>query len=172
MPRTNRSGCACQAVQNVATRIGSSLSTSETHVRRHEQRESSVVMLVVAPWEESAAVDASMLDVGKGQRKVRAIFERLEVRPAKWVIIKDMRLREALRDAETAEELRDGLRCYRGSAISVNRQVRFDPKNEDNPRSPLALSFAGYEFLYAIVRSSRYRRADHVRRQTASPRVL
>jgi hypothetical protein len=104
-------------------------------------------MLVVAPWEESAAVDASMLDVGKGQRKVRAIFERLEVRPAKWVIIKDMRLREALRDAETAEELRDGLRCYRGSAISVNRQVRFDPKNEDNPRSPLALSFAGYEFL-------------------------
>src|SRR5207244_11009089 len=77
------------------------------HIVRREQPEPDVMMLVVVPGEEVAAEAAPVFERTETVREAGPVLEGLELRLGEWVVVRDVRPRVALGDAEVGEQQRD-----------------------------------------------------------------
>jgi DNA adenine methylase len=92
-------------------------------VVRGQKADAAVTVLVVVPVEEGAAVSAAVLCGSEALGKVGPVLERLALRFGEWVVVRDVRPRVALRDAEVRVQMRDHLRGHRRPAVSVDGQL-------------------------------------------------
>ena len=93
------------------------------HVVRREQAEPDVVVLGVVPGEEVAAEAARVLERAEAVGEVGPVLQRLELRLGVRVVVRDVRPRVALGDAEVGEQQRDRLRGHRRAAVGVHGEL-------------------------------------------------
>jgi hypothetical protein len=92
-------------------------------VVRGQEADAAVTVLVVVPVEERAAVGAAVLGGSEALGKVGPVLERLELGLGEWVVVRDVRPRVALRDAEVGVQMRNRLRGHRRPAVSVDGKL-------------------------------------------------
>ncbi len=102
---TLRVACV-RRLKDAATRLPALINSTAVNVLGRQQSDSRVAMLRVVPCKESTAVCTSLFDVLKSTRIGRAVLQRLIVRLDEWVVVRYVRSRSALHDAEICEELR------------------------------------------------------------------
>ena len=93
------------------------------HIVRREQPEPDVMMRVVVPGEEVAAEAAPVFERTETAREAGPVLEGLELRLGEWVVVRDVRPRVALGDAEVGEQQRDGLRRDRRAAVRMHGEL-------------------------------------------------
>jgi hypothetical protein len=96
-------------------------------IPRREERDSGVMVVVVVPREEVREVEARLMRGLEASRIVRLALERLELRLAEGVVVRHAWSREALRDTELGEELRERVALHRRAAGGVHRHAGLDP---------------------------------------------
>lgn len=80
-------------------------------------------MVVLVPVEEVRAVPARVFDRAEAVGEVGPVLQRLEVRLAVRALVRDVRSRVRLRDAQVGKQERDGLRRHRRSTVCVQREL-------------------------------------------------
>ena len=73
------------------------------HIVRREQPEPDVMMLGVVPREEVAAEAAAVFERAETVREVGPILQGLELRLGEWIVVRDVRPRVSLGDAEIGQ---------------------------------------------------------------------
>ena len=99
------------------------VSAAHVYVVRRQELDAAVVVLLVVPAEEWAAVSESISEVLQLAGKPWVVFERLEVALRKRVVVAGMRAAEALGDVELREQLRQKLAAHRCAAVGVQRNA-------------------------------------------------
>ena len=92
-------------------------------VVRSQQADAAVVVFAVVPVEEGTAVRTGVLVRAEALGEVRPVLERLEMSLGKRVVVRDVRSRVALRDAEVGVQVGDHLRGHGRSAVSVDCEL-------------------------------------------------
>ena len=92
-------------------------------VVRGQQRETRVVMLEVVSVEEVLAECTRIFDRPESRREISPILECFELRLGVGVVVRDMRPRVRLRDAEVRERECEALRLHRRATIGVHREL-------------------------------------------------
>jgi len=103
----------------VTLRLGESV----VDIVRREQPEPDVMMFRVVRREEVAAGAAPVLEGAEAVREVGPVLHRLELRLGEQVVVRDVRPRVGLGDAEIGQQPRDGLRGHRRAAIGVHGEL-------------------------------------------------
>jgi hypothetical protein len=112
-------------------------------VGRREIAQPAVMVRVVVPREEIVADRTGVFEGAEPIRKLRAVFERAELRFGKRIVVAHTRPRVTRVDAEVREQLGDELAAHRRPAIGVDGQLmRADPLLEAR-RFDQALGQAG-----------------------------
>ena len=93
------------------------------HVGGRMQAEPAVMMFRIVPAKEIHALRASVVERAETRGEIRAIRERLELRFRVRVVVRDGGARMRRGHAEVGEQMRDGVRDRRRSAIRMERQL-------------------------------------------------
>lgn len=107
---------------------------------RRMQPEAGVPIDGVVPWEEDAAVCAGILNRAEAVGIVWPVLERLEVRLGIRIVVRNVRPRMRLRDAQIRQQQRDRLGGHGRAAVRVDREVpaRGPWRRQHVPRSCVA----------------------------------
>jgi hypothetical protein len=101
--------------QHSSAEITNGCSSAVVHIGRRVVAEARVPVLIVVPREEALAEEARILLAAEAIRKVRPVLKGLELRLAVRVVVRAVRARVGLDDAQVGEQQR-----YR---LQVNRKA-------------------------------------------------
>src|SRR5689334_10444633 len=100
------------------------LRATEVHLLRREPNQAAVVMLVVVPGEELAAVRERVLEAAsEAIGKPWAVLQRLEVALAEGVVVGDVRAAQRFLDAQVREQLAERLAGHGSSAVGMQDEL-------------------------------------------------
>ena len=92
-------------------------------VEGSKQGDASMMMLLVVPVEEVLAERTGVLDTPKAAGEIGTVFERLEVRLTIRVVVRYVRARMRLRDAQVRKQKRHSFGGHGGAAVGVQREL-------------------------------------------------
>ncbi len=90
---------------------------------RCHETDSRVAVFEVVVVEEVAAEQASILDGAETTRELGAILQRLELRLGVGIVVRDVRSRVSLGNAEVGQKQGDGLASHRAATIRVDGEL-------------------------------------------------
>src|ERR1035438_10209984 len=89
---------------------------------RCQQRDSTVMVLVVVPGKEALTKGTCVLDGAESVGELGPVLESLELALRVWVVVRDMRSAMGFSHAQISQHQRHRFGGHRGSAIGVDGQ--------------------------------------------------
>src|SRR5580692_1871238 len=124
------------------------------HLSRRQQSQARMMMSAVVPGEVFLAERFRLFQGGKANRKLRTVFERLERRLRKRIVITDVRTTVRLGDTQLQQQRLNRLALHRRAAIRVKAQL---PSLDALVSARLAKKLLGQVLAFAIGRSEERR---------------